>query len=57
MTAKRVLVVKMSSLGDVVHALPAVSDACAHPEVNLVVTKIRGEQAIDILNIDRCRMI
>ncbi|MCZ6708835.1 MAG: lipopolysaccharide heptosyltransferase 1, partial [Gammaproteobacteria bacterium] len=26
----RVLLVKMSSLGDVVHALPAVTDAAAH---------------------------
>ncbi|MEE4284165.1 MAG: lipopolysaccharide heptosyltransferase 1, partial [Pseudomonadales bacterium] len=26
----RVLLIKMSSLGDVVHALPAVSDAAAH---------------------------
>ena len=29
-TAKRVLLVKTSSMGDVVHALPAVSDAAAH---------------------------
>ena len=29
----RLLVVKMSSLGDVVHALPAVTDACAHGAV------------------------
>ena len=34
----RVLVIKMSSLGDVVHALPAVSDAAAHgAEVHWVV--------------------
>jgi heptosyltransferase-1 len=34
----RLLVVKMSSLGDVVHALPAVTDACAHgAEVDWVV--------------------
>ena len=30
MSTTRVLVVKMSSLGDVVHTLPAVTDACAH---------------------------
>ncbi len=35
---KRVLVVKTSSLGDVVHALPAVTDACRHGcEVDWVV--------------------
>lgn len=30
MTVRRVLLVKMSSLGDLVHALPAVTDAAAH---------------------------
>ena len=30
----RVLIVKMSSLGDVIHTLPALTDAaCAHPEL------------------------
>ena len=47
----RVLLVKLSSLGDVVHALPAVTDAAhAHPglEVHWVVEE--GYQAIPALH-------